>query len=422
MNVLKKLIALKETNSVDDTKYLKHEVDDLTKAQTFYESGYKTSISVSGSPKVLKTCLIDVFQDYKEKSRLLFEEQSKLKQPYIEEQQRLKSELSKRQTIKEIKERDILNLDNEIIKIDKDINEIPRNPQKYGIDADKKPKAQFYIGLFILFPITLYLLVFYISASFSAFFKEFDPNTNVLAAIFDGQALSKAYNDPNGGLLEIIFLVTIPFAFMGLGYLVHMFQKEEKTGKYKVAALFIITFIFDSILAYLIEHKIFEFNKLPGEVFSLKLAFQSVEFWGIIFAGFVVYAIWGLVFDFVMKEYENIDKIKNFIASLSSNKKQLLNQRATTNNLIQDVEKEISEIKGKVEELQSKIDGFIFERKRYLIYHAQYLKGWLVAIGEEIALPRNQKDLLIEECLTVEDMHLKAYNVDKEDSENIIYK
>ena len=82
----------------------------------------------------------------------------------------------------------------------------------------------------------------------------------------------------------------------------------------KITALFIITFIFDAILAYLIEMKIYEFNKTPDSPeFDLSIAINKVEFWGIIFAGFVVYIIWGLVFDFIMKEYDNIDKIKAFI-------------------------------------------------------------------------------------------------------------
>ena len=141
----------------------------------------------------------------------------------------------------------------------------------------------------------------------SAFFKNFDTD-GLTAAIFDGKALTKAME---GGWLEGVFIATIPFAFMGLGYLVHMFQKHKNWLSYlKIATLFIVTFIFDAILAYQIEKKIYDIEKTPDSpVFNIEVAFSKAEFWGIIFAGFVVYIIWGLVFDFIMKEYDNFDKI-----------------------------------------------------------------------------------------------------------------
>jgi len=418
MNALKKLITLKpnlKTNSGNK----KTDVD--KESNTYFKNGYNNAIDSSGSSKTLKTCLVEVFESFKEETRRKIEQQDELKKPIKEEHQRKTSELNMRQVLKDLKTKQINEIENDIKRINNDISEVAENPQKYGIDADKKPKAQFYIGLLILLPITLYLLVFYISASYSAFFKQFDPSTTVFAAIFDGQALTKAYYDPNGGLLEVIFICTIPFAFMGLGYLIHMFQKSKGSAFFKIFALFLITFIFDAILAYQIENKIFEFNKLPGEVFSLEKAIQSVDFWGIIFAGFVVYVIWGLVFDFIMKEYENIDKIKVFIRSLKDQKNNLNNEKQELLKLIQSIDNEISKIKGEINELQAKIDGFIFEKKRYLIYHSQYLKGWLLAIGKEIALPNEKKDNLIEKCNEVSDEHLKKYKVDDNDFENIIY-
>ena len=67
--------------------------------------------------------------------------------------------------------------------------------------------------------------------------------------------------------------------------------------------LFVVTFLFDAILAYLIDEKIYNLNKrFEDPEFSLGYAIQDPSFWVIIFAGFVSYIIWGLVFDFVMKE------------------------------------------------------------------------------------------------------------------------
>ncbi len=419
MNALKRLITLKPKaeETIESPLNDRHNVE----PQTYYDDGTQKCIDASGSPNILKNCLIEVFERFKEETRIRTQEQTSLKKPIIEEQQRQITELSKRTLLKEIKEKEIEELTLQIKKIDQDITEVPDNPNKFGIDADKKPKAQFYIGLLILLPITLYLVVFYISAFYSAFFKDFAPETTVFAAIFDGQALSKAFNDTNGGYLEVIFICTIPFAFMGLGYLIHMFQKAKEKATFKIISLFVVTFIFDAILAYQIEKKIFDFEKLPGQEFNLSLAFQSVEFWGIIFAGFVVYIIWGLVFDFIMNEYENIDKIKIFICSLKNQKENLLSEKKEIKKLKDSIEEDISSINGKIEELQSKIDGFIFEKKRYLVYHSQYLNGWLLAIGREIALPKEPKEKLIQECNQVSEEHLRKYNVSNENKENVIY-
>ncbi len=419
MNALKKLITLKPKKEVVSEERI---VDiEYIEPKTYFEDGERKCIDASGSPSILKSCLIEVYERFIEKSRVTSSEQQRLKKPFVEEKERQKSEHAKRNLLKEMKQKAIDEYDNQIKKIDQDIAEVPDNPGKFGIDADKKPKAQFYIGLLILLPITLYLLVFYISASYSAFFKEFDPQTTVFAAIFDGQALSKAYSDPNGGLLEVIFICTIPFAFMGLGYLIHMFQKSRDKSMLKITSLFVITFIFDAILAYQIEKKIFDIDRVLGESFNLSLAFQSVEFWGIIFAGFVVYVIWGLVFDFIMNEYENFDKIKIFITSLRNQRENLVAQMEKTRILKESIEEDISGIEGKIRELQSKIDGFILERKRYLIYHQQFLNGWLLTIGSKLAMPHEQKERLLEKCNEVSDQHLKAYKVSNDDRDNVIF-
>lgn len=419
MNALKKLIAIKPKQA--EIQPDQNSQGLLVEPKTYYEDGTKKCIDASGSPSILKNCLVEVFEKFKEESRLTSQEQQRLKRPIIEEQQRQNSELSNRRLLKELKEKSIDEITEKIKKIDQDIAEVPSNPQKFGIDADKKPKAQFYIGLLILLPITLYLLVFYISASYSAFFKVFNSDTTVFDAIFDGQAISKAYIDANGGLLEVIFICTIPFAFMGLGYLIHMFQKAKEKATLKIIGLFVVTFIFDVILAYQIEKKIFDNNKLPGEIFDLNKAFVEAGFWGIIFAGFVVYIIWGLVFDFVMNEHDNIDKIKVKIKEFVNKKEKLISEKEDVNKLKQNIEGEISTTEGRIKELQSQIDGFIFEKKRYLVYHSQYLSGWLLAIGREFPLPREQKEKLIQECNLVSEEHLKAHNVSNEASENVIY-
>lgn len=417
MGPLKKIFTLKykepqqiEKENEDGIKHIK---------LTFYESGYDSSKQAEGNHLVFKACLEEVYMDYKGKCREDERLQKELKAPYLDEKGKYEVELKKRKTALGLLEESTNNLEEKIISFRNDMVEVKRDPEKYGLVVDKKPKAQFYLGLAVLIPITFYLIVFYMSASFSAFFKTFESD-ELTTAIFDGHSLTKAIN---GGWLEGIFVATIPFAFMGLGYLIHMFQKHKRWSSYfKISALLAITFIFDAILAYQIEKKIYEIQKTPDSpVFDLKIAFSSVEFWGIIFAGFVVYIIWGLVFDFIMKEYDNFDKIKSFI---KTKREDIINCEMSLSKLIQKlnpIKEEISGIEGKISDLQRTIDGFVFSNKHYLTYHAEYVKGWFLAIADNFdSLKR--RDELLEKCKEEELKHLQDHNIDNEDYEGRLYK
>lgn len=420
MSTLKNIFTLKkevETNT--EANNVEEEQQETKKTKlTFFESGYGSSKTANGNPVVYKACLNDVYMDYKGKCRDNKRLQDELKQPYVEEKGKIEIELKKRKTAKLIIEESIQKEEKRIVDFRNDIVEVKNFPEKFGLDIDKKPKAQFNLGLIVLVPITFYLLVFYISASYSAFFKNFE-SEELSSAIFDAQAFTKAVED---GWLEGIFIATIPFAFMGLGYLIHMFQKHKSWTSYlKISGLFLVTFIFDAILAYQIEMKIYNIEKTPDSPnFNISIAFTSVEFWGIIFAGFVVYIIWGLVFDFIMKEYDNFDKIKAFIRTRREDVKNATLNIAKYIEKLNPIKEEVSGIEGKINDLQRTIDGFIFSDKHYLTYHAEYVKGWYLAITDH--LPLKRADEILAQCVKVEENHLKEHAIDNNRTEGVLYK
>ncbi|WP_191861052.1 ABC transporter permease [Hanstruepera ponticola] len=417
MGAIKNIFKLKNSNNTEAVSEDTSEAREQIRI-TYYQSGYGASTKAFGDPVTFSVGLKNLYNSFENLCRKQLNEQERLKQPYKEEQEREKTELKKRETAFSICEEQKSKFEKVIEEKKFHIIDIKQNPDKYGIDIDKRPKAQFYIGLLILIPITIYLFVFYISASYSAFFKDFE-TSSLTAAIFDAEAFTKAVKD---GWLEALFVGTIPFVFMGLGYLIHMFQKSKKTISYvKLAALFVLTFMFDVILAYLIEKKIFDFNRVLGESFSPEIAVKSVNFWGIIFAGFVVYIIWGLVFDFVMKEHENVDKIKGFIKNKKDEIKNALQSIQELNGKVDNLKHEITAINGKISELQSKIDGFVFPVKEYLHYHYQYKEGWYQAINAELALPTRSKDDLRNKCEEKSKEHLEELKLKDIDYQNLVY-
>ena len=268
--------------------------------------------------------------------------------------------------------------ENKIEKITKEIDNIKENPKI--ISGDSFAKTSFWIGLVIILFLTVYLFVFYSSASFSAFFKSFTSNdTDVAQAIFDAQAISKAWID---GFTELVFILAIPAVFLGLGFLIHKFSEEKSFSKYpKIFGLIAVTFVFDFIIAYEIVEKIYiikiESSFEPMPPMTISMASQQINFWLIIFAGFVVYIIWGLVFDFAMREYEKMDKVRYAI----KNKEQKLAEYKIE---CKQIKESISNLQNEKNSTQGEIDKLKIQLETYVLYINDvregvnnYFTGWV---------------------------------------------
>ncbi|WP_028298939.1 hypothetical protein [Olivibacter sitiensis] len=416
---IKKLFATRKPEERGSAALVDEEQDEQKVRVTYYQSGYGAALKAMGGPLNFKACLENVYTSFEQQCRDQEAQQIKLKQPYVEEKSRKQSELKNTEAAIAIFEEKRQQVSEKIDVVKHEIEDVKHHPAKYGLDSTKKPQAQFYIGLILLLPISVYLFVFYISASYSAFFKDFS-NDSLTAAIFDAQAFNKALQD---GWLEGVLVVTIPSVFLGLGYVIHMVQKEKgKKNTFRMVALYIITFLFDALLAYQIEKKIYEFNKtLDSAPYNLKVALGEAEFWMIIFAGFVVYLIWGLVFDITMKEHENLDKIKGFIKTKLEELIRLETSKNEITDEINSLRKKVVEITGKITELQAVIDGFIMNLKQYLLYHNQYKEGWFQAVTSEIALAQSAQQKMLEECESIANEHLQKLNLLDSSFQNVVY-
>ena len=287
---------------------------------------------------------------------------------------------SKEKEISEVKENKISALKEKIDILKKDIMRIRENPEE--LLKDKLGKVGFIIGGLILAALTIYLFIFYSSASYSAFFKEFTINSDLgtASSIFDPKAIEIAYQD---GITELILILTIPFVFLGLGYLIHKFQEKKNFKNYfKIVGLIIVTFIFDFILAYEITQKIYNIKKegsfqdMPD--YSVSLAFQSVNFWLIIFAGFVVYLIWGFVFDFVMESYDKLDIVKQAIKARETEIKLYEEDITKHHHTIETLSSEIHNLKLECKDYEKIINGntiiINWEGYEYSIF--EFTNGW----------------------------------------------
>lgn len=415
MSILRNLSALK-TPKVEESK----NETLYDQRLTYHNQGHGGSKACNGNSHNLKASLEALFYKFEKDCREAEEEQRRLKQPFVTEQKGINTSLlNKSETLGGLTDHKST-LENQIEKLEQDKINVRKNPKDFGIEVDAKSSVKFWIGLFLLLPISVYIFIFYISTSYSGFFRNFDPSVDLFGGIFYPQALTEAYN---AGWLELGFIVFIPFVFFGLGYLIHMFQhKKGLINVFKIAMLFVITFIFDAILAYLIEGKLYDLNKVYGDpAFSVSYALTSPGFWVIIFAGFVSYLIWGLVFDFIMKEHADRDKIQIYLSSLSSeiiNKKKLLETHISKIDLIKE---EIQNLKVRSTELDNIIDGFILPIKNYKNNSSQYFQGWQHFITSELSMGEKHKDELLQRCWQEYDLHIEDLGLNASNIPNKIY-
>lgn len=296
----------------------------------------------------------------------------------------------------------LIHEENKIEKITKEIDEIKENPKI--VSGDSFAKTSFWIGLMIIAILTVYLFVFYSSAAYSAFFKDFTPDdTKITQAIFDPQAIGKAFAD---GITELIFILAIPAVFLGLGFLIHKFSEEKGFARYlKITGLIVVTFIFDVIIAYAIVKEIYDikaggsFNEMPK--MNLEMAFKENNFWIIIFAGFVVYIIWGLVFSFTMKEYEKMDKVRFTI----KNKEQKLAECKTECKQIKEklvnLQNEINSIQGEVDKLKIQLESYVLYFNDVREGINNYFTGWIGYLKST-----NSSQAHIQECEQIKEKFL----------------
>ncbi len=416
MGILKKLAALRPQNQLKAVtpRHAEEKVID------YNNEGFETSKSCQGREHTLRTSLEAIYQKFENDSKIDLANQEQLKQPYTNELKGKSTALLNKEEEKESLEDEITSFEDKIEKLHQDTINVRRNPLDYGLDVDKRSTAKFWIGLLFLLPLSAYILIFYISTSYSAFFRLFDPSISLFQGMFYPKALSQAYNE---SFLELGFILFIPFVFFALGYLIHMFQANKGfINTLKIIALFIITFLFDAILAYLIDEKLYNLNKTyDSQDFNIVIAFQSVSFWLIIFAGFVSYIVWGLVFDFVMKEHSDRDKIQSFIADkfeeIENNEKRIIKIK----NEIKDFQKDISGLEKRIAELQNIVDGFILPIRNYKLLSAQYLQGWQKYIDAELRIGHNEKNTLQETCRALYDKHIKSLELDIDNYQNKVY-
>ncbi len=284
--------------------------------ETYRTWGFRLAGRAGGNNSVLSSALTVVEQNNRKEQVGNQQDQEDRKQRLQAELNSLNQKKLQFENKRDGLQNDIETISNKIAELKDDYTEKIADFEKQkqeikngATGTNRTVKLTLIIACVILIALAIYLFTFYSSAIYSAFFKEFSVDDLGLGStILDSQALSKAWRQ---GAQAGLFCSLLPFVFVGLGFVVSQFENEEGwKGIAKSVMMYAITFIFDAILAYEISEKIYDMkalttlNDMPE--YTLHMAFADVRFWSIIFLGFIVYLIFGFVFGFAMKTYDDL--------------------------------------------------------------------------------------------------------------------
>jgi len=370
---------------------------------TYKKYGFLQSKNHGANPISLEMELNKIFETFKDKLRKDEIEQERLKVPLRAKIETLKIDMDRfKAKIDEIKNNTIPAFLKHIQSLKDEIGGIRRNPSFY--QKEKPNKISFLFGTIIGILLTVYLWIFYTSASYSAFFRKFEADDiNVANSIFDAAALSKAYRD---GIPSFVLVVSMPFIFLGLGYLIHKINEQKSNWKYlQLFGLIMVTLVFDYIIAYEIVQKVYELKSaaslesLPDYTFSN--AIHDMNFWLIIFAGFVTYLIWGFLFDKLMAEYEKFDVVKVQIKIRQNEIKEIEKELKTHQDKIDELNAKIVEIEKEIKVAEEDLGATFFKPKEFEHIVYQFSSGWLQFVEGGLISTEEKKNILRSELSIV---------------------
>ncbi len=313
-----------------------HNVDRVN----LYDFGYEKSGTVKGDPDVYVSYLQRILngdlvaEDYKG----LSEEDKKERKLQIKE---LEKEL------KEIESENV-KVEEQIAKKEKAIedhrNDLLKIRESRANDTEKLKKEsfspfKFTINLFILAALSVYLFFFYVSAGFKALYVDFEAIAESIAAgTGTGSIMPNAY-ELNEAIQFNFMLILIPFVFYAFGWAFHVLLDLKGNQKYVyLGGLISVTFAVDFLLAMIIHNNTEQAKELMG-LMTTHWA-QSSTFYIILFLGFLVYVIWSILLDSLLREWDKkhvTGNIRKIIQHKRNDIKQLQKKLIDTNGINQKI-------------------------------------------------------------------------------------
>ena len=161
---------------------------------------------------------------------------------------------------------------------------------------------KFIISSFILIMLTGYLFFFYVSAAYKALYTDFEGIAERIAAGLGTGSIMPKPAELSEALQYNFLLFLVPFVFYAFGWAFHVIL--ELKHKYKfvfLGALIGVTFFVDFLLALLIHNNTEYAKELMG--ITTRSWAVNPAFYMILFLGFIVYILWSILLDSIVREW-----------------------------------------------------------------------------------------------------------------------
>jgi hypothetical protein len=357
--------------------------------------GYAKSGNVQGDPDVYASYLEEIINGslVEENHKGLTERERNEKRDRIK---KLEEKLTESEKNNEKIEVDLKSKEKQIEEHRKELLQIreKRAENREELVRNSFSSLRFYVNLFILIFLSGYLFFFYVSAAYKALY--IDQNTlaeNISQGIGTGSIMPQPYE-----LTEAIrynyLLFLVPFVFYAFGWAFHILLDLKHQAKFVLVGLLIaLTFTVDMLLALQIHANTESAKELMG-LHTVKWS-QNPTFYIILFLGFLVYIIWSILLDSLLREWRKRQVTINLKRIVKHLRKDIKILQAKLMP-VDPVKQEILFLKDEVNTLvEGNIKGYI----------DQFSNGWISYLT-----PENLKSTK-DKCLNIKEEILDKYNI-----------
>lgn len=355
--------------------------------------GYEKSGNVKGDPKIYLSYLKRIMngdlvtEDYNGVSEE--EKIEKRREITVLEKKEQEIEKSNKKFEKEIEEKKkkIEEYNQKLLDLKEKNNEDPELAKNQTFSPFK-----FSINLFILVMLTGYLFFFYVSAAYKALYTDFEAIADKIAqGIGTGSIMPGPY-ELNEAISYNFLLFLVPFIFYAFGWAFHVILDMSHKVKYIFMGLLIaVTFTVDFLLAMIIHNN----TEMAKEMMGLSTVSWSLSstFYIILFLGFLVYIIWSILLDSLLREWDKGQIPRNISKIIKHLKRDVLN--------LEDKKTSNVGISEKIHQLREDISTVMYGNlKKYI---DQFSTGWISYLSP--ASMKVVKDLCLQEKKEFEEKH-----------------
>ncbi|MGD2035261.1 MAG: hypothetical protein PVF73_09415 [Bacteroidales bacterium] len=382
-------------NNSKSAKEEKPKVTYSAERTNLQEFAYSKSGSVQGDPDVYASYLDRILNGdlVDEQYKGLSENERKEKREKIRDLEKALDDTKKNnakfeQEVK-VKEKQIEEHRAELLQIRQ-----KRAENREELTRESFSSLKFGVNLFILVFLTAYLFFFYVSAAYKALYVDFEGIAERLAeGLSTGSIMPQPY-ELSEAIRYNYLLFLVPFVFYAFGWAFHIMLDLKHRAKYVFISLLItVTFIVDLLLALIIHTNTESAKELMG-LATIKWS-QNPTFYIILFLGFLVYIIWSILLDSLLREWKKRQVTLNLKRIIKHLRKdiRILEEKIMPEELIVN---EINILRDEVNTfVQGNLKGFI----------DQFTTGWISYLA-----PDNLKSVKTK-CLNIRDEFVEKHKI-----------